>query len=306
MKGALLAALLASFVLAGCAGDGGGEPGDGGEAPPLDRDKGAITGLLLDDAFRPIPDGLLLLQPVGLTATSDGNGEFSFSDLDPGAYTLRVQSEGHEAAPLGVDVVAGEYTEIEVSARRVFSEAGRIITTEYSVFISCAADFIANGIVFDCTLDQSGDSDRADFNSNYTGYANATYLVTEMRANKESRYEVQVRCSDEDADYSYYAVARINGDYAKMTMPLGRDTPDAPVPPEYTEASGSGPWMNDCEEMQTILFTDSQFREELQSTPAGPVVCCGLGAQFGIKARFVQSLFIGEPEVDIATYSVLG
>ena len=61
-------------------------------------------------------------------------------------------------------------------------------------------------------------------------------------------------------------------------------------------------WKNDCD-LHTILFTDSQFREELQG--AGAPVCCGVGAHFGIEAKFVQSLFLGEPALPIDSYSTL-
>jgi hypothetical protein len=198
--------------------------------------------------------------------------------------------------------VAGEYAESELIARRVFNQEGRIITTEYSVFIPCAIDYVANGNVIDCTLDQSGDSFRAAFLSDYSTYANVTYLVTEMKANKLDRYEVQVRCESVEREGEevgeYYAVSQFEGDYTKMVMPLGGISEQSAVL-SYGE---NKPWLNDCE-LNTILFSDSQFREELQEN--GVPVCCGAGAHFGIKAKFVQSLFLGEPEVDVNSYGVL-
>lgn len=304
MKAILLVGLMASLALAGCSGgDDGGTPTTTGGATtgPLKSGKGAISGLLINDVFRPVPGGLVLIQDLGLTATSDSSGQFSFIDIEPGAYLLRVQAEGHESAPQTVDVKEGEYAEVELMARRVFSEGGRIITTEYSVFIPCAIDYVANGNVIDCTFDQSGDSFRAAFTSNYTGYANATYLVTEMKANNDDRYEVQLRSGEcpEGVEGGYYAVSQFAGDYTKLVMPLGGIS-------EQNAELSYGPnveWENQCT-IDTILFSDSQFREELQEN--GAPVCCGVGAHFGIKAKFVQSLFIGEPEVDLATYGVLG
>lgn len=309
MKALLVVLLVTSLALAGC---GDAKKKGGGGEEDLKSGKGAISGLVINDVYRPVPNALVLLSN-GETATSDSSGQFEILDLDPGAYIARIQADGHEAAPQAIDVVEGQYAEAELIARRIFNDGGRIITTEYSVFISCAADFVVNGIVYDCTLDQSGDTDRAQFTSNYTGYAAATYLVTEMKANHAGRYEVQVRCGDTPRDHDgdgetdseYYAVARIDGDYARMVMPLGQNSTTSPVPPEY---GGSFPWLNDCT-MQTILFTDSAGREEIQEVfPDNPVYepCCGVGMQFGIRARFVQSLFLGEPEVDIDSYGVLG
>jgi hypothetical protein len=296
----LASASLVAVLLAGCSGGSSGEGGGDGTTPPLQAGKGAISGLLINDVFRPVPGGLVLIQELGLTATSDASGQFSFTDLEPGSYLLRVQADGHESVPQRVEVKAGEYAEAEVIARRVVNEAGRIITTEYNVFISCAIDFVANGIVYDCTADQSGDSDRSYFTSDYTEYANATYLVTEMKADNEDRYEVQVRSNDcpDDVEGGYYGVSQFEGDYTKIVMPLGMTSE------QHAELSygPNDPWDNLCT-LQTILFADSVGREELQES--GVPVCCGAGAHFGIRAKFVQSLFIGEPEVDIATYSVL-
>ncbi|HUR25660.1 MAG TPA: carboxypeptidase-like regulatory domain-containing protein [Candidatus Thermoplasmatota archaeon] len=301
MKALFLVGLMASLALAGCSGgdDGGATGTTGGPTPsPLKSGKGAISGLLINDVFRPVPGGLILIQDLGLTATSDSSGQFSFIDLEPGSYLLRVQAEGHEAAPQNVEVRDGEYTEAELVARRVFNEGSRIITTEYSVFIPCSIDFVANGYVADCTLDQSGDSYRAAFTSNYTQYGNATYLVTEMKTNHEGRWEVQLRTGEACSESQYFAVSQFQGDYTKIVMPVGGIS-------EQSAELSYGPneaWGNQCD-LDTILFTDSQFREELQQ--AGAPVCCGLGAQFGIKAKFVQSIFLGEPEVDIASYGVL-
>jgi hypothetical protein len=122
-----------------------------------------------------------------------------------------------------------------------------------------------------------------------------------MKANKDDRYEVQLRSGEcpEGVDGGYYAVSQFAGDYTKLVMPLNGTSE------QHAELSygPNVPWENQCS-IDTILFSDSQFREELQEN--GVPVCCGVGAHFGIKAKFVQSLFIGEPEVDIATYGVLG
>jgi hypothetical protein len=297
MKAVLVSlCVVSALVLAGCGGKDKPDGGDGGP-PQLQAGKGAILGLVINDVYRPVPNALVL-SSNGLTATTDASGVFTLTDLEPGAYILRVQADGHEAAPQSVDVVEGEYAEAELMARRIFNEGGRIITTEYSVFIPCAVDFVYSGYVLDCTMDQSGDSFRAGFTSNYTEYGNATYLVTEMKASKPYRYEVQLRVDDgTSSGGDRYAVAQFEGDYIKIVHQLGA------VNEEFNGQANNVPW-NNTGPMLTILFPDSEFREELQG--AGAPVCCGAGAHFGIRARFIQSLFIGEPEVNIETYNVLG
>src|SRR5687767_6490389 len=102
-----VAALCVSVALAGCSG--GSDPTDEPVAtarPDLAEGKGAIEGLLIDDIYRTIPGGLLLLQGAGLTATSDGQGQFLFLDVTPGTYVIIANADRHEAQPVNVDVVA--------------------------------------------------------------------------------------------------------------------------------------------------------------------------------------------------------
>jgi hypothetical protein len=303
-----LASLLA-VLLAGCGDDADPTPSVGsGTTGPLKSGKGAISGLLINDVFRPVPGATVLVQELGLTATSDTSGQFSFVDLEPGSYLLRVQADGHEAAPQSVDVKEGEYAEVELVARRVVNEGGRILTTEFSVFIPCGVDFVASGYVLDCTMDQSQESFRAGFSSNYTAYGNATYLVTEMKAQNPDRYEVQVREDDgTSSGGERYSVAQFEGDYLKLVHQIGV------VDTVYNGQANNVAW-NNTKPVYTILFPDSIGREEQQTIPypddpTGQLPfyppCCGAGAHFGIRAKFVQSLFIGPPEVDVSSYCVL-
>ena len=294
--------LLAAVALAGCSGGGGGDgPSAGsGTTGPLEAGKGAIAGLVINDVYRPVPGALVLLQPTGLTATSDASGQFAFLDLEPGAYLLRVQAEGHEASPASVDVAEGEYAESEVIARRVVNEAGRIITVQYSVFVTCWADFVVNFVVGDCTNDQSGDTDRASFNSNYTDVADITYIVVEMKANKVGNYNIQMREDDGSAaGGDRYAVAEIEAtDYVKIVIQKGVANS------EHNAQDNNVPWEND-REFTTILFPKGEFREEVTSNDPSGTTCCGVGAGVGVQAQFVQSVFVGAPEVDLASYCTL-
>lgn len=313
MKALLAVALLAGLALAGCGEKGGDPPPSAttGTTGPLASGKGAISGLLINDVFRPVPGGLVLIQELGLTATSDSSGQFAFIDLDPGSYLLRVQVDGHEAAPQSIDVKEGEYAEAELMARRVASEAGRVVTTEYSVFVSCAASAPVISGTIDCTFDQSGDSDRASFTSNYTAYGDATYLVTEMKSARPASstsgaYKIVVR-QHTDTDNYYASAFTADGDYIKVVMKLGEVS--------LADTEGRNLAWNNTEELQTAFFPQGAFKSETQAAqdaacqPEPADVSCfesrGIGPQAGVRAKFVQSLFIGEPEVDIETYCVL-
>lgn len=296
MKALLALLLVSALALAGC-GDKGGGTSTGGSTtnPPLQAGKGAIAGLVINDVYRPVPDALVLLSN-GLTATTDASGQFTFTNLEPGAYIARVQAEGHEAAPQPIDVVAGEYTEAELLARRVINEGSRIITTEYSVFVSCNINAVVIGLPYDCTLDQSGDTDRAAFVSNYTGTLNVTYMVTEMKANQVGNYEVRIRPEEHDQgpDGNYAVMEIVDTDYLKIVHKVGE------VAHDPYELTGNNQAWNNTEAFLTVLYVDSIGKN------AGGTGTFGVGVDVGIRAKFVQSIFVGEPEVDIATYSVLG
>lgn len=291
------AIMMSAVMLAGCADEGS----DDVQVEDVDPDtfqlaagKGALQGLVLDDRFRPIADAFVLLQPAGITTDANGDGEFTFVDLEPGKYTIRVQAEGHEAVPQTVTVVEGVFEEVQVVARRVLSAGGTILTQEFSVFIPCGVNFVAGGTNADCTADLSGDSERSSFSADYSEYgANVTYMVTEMLASQQGFYEVRVRPPGVSGGNDNYAVNEVKeGDYLKMVNQRG-------VVNEVDQITGTNaPWENDGS-FNTILFVDGALKGE---TPAN---CCGIGPYFGVKAQFVQSVFIGEPEVALDTYCAL-
>jgi hypothetical protein len=309
---AVLAVTLVT-VLSGCSG----KPSDSGNGTPaLDSGKGAINGLLIDDIFRPIPNGIVLLKELGFTATADELGQFSFLNLDPGSYTLLVQAPGHEAAPTGVDVTAGQYAEPQVIARRIFSDAGNIITTAFSGFIPCAVNYVENGYDIDCLNDNSGDSWRPGFTTDTRSYGrNITYLVTEVKVNQVGSWIFEVREDNGSSGGGVrYCVLLMNAtDYGRCVNPLG-------VKNTAGDAQRRNvPW-NNTKKYATLLFLNGQGQGESQSVvdqlcaaqggpggPGGSNVCrttTGAGAAFGIRSKFLQSIFLGPTTVDISTYHV--
>ena len=311
----LVVCLLVLTGLAGCAGDDPGSSG-GDAVDPGDFDlaagRGAISGLLVDDRFRPIqlvnePEtagqaaGFILLQETGGQARSNANGEFSFVNLEPGTYTLRAQVTGHEAVPIRVSVSVGDFAEATITARRTASEGSTIVTQEYSVFIPCSFRTIENGRTVKCIGDLSGDSFRSAFYADYTPLGkNTTYLITEMLPNQQGGYRVQVRNDDSSPWIRYGTENNYDTDYIRIDNPFG-------VANEEDNFYGDNqPWVND-RRLHTLLFPLGQFEEEVIENWPHEVyrVCCGLGARIGIQAKFIQSVFIGEPQVDPAAYCVL-
>ncbi len=260
---------------------------------------GAISGLVIDDRYRPLVEAEVLLLPLGLTTVSNENGEFGFVNLEPGIYTVRVQKDKHEAAPVRVDVVAQQFSEAIVEARRTVSDTSFMIAQEFSVFIPCNIMFIVNGIVYDCGTDLSGENFRAYFISDYSTLGDqVTFLLTEMKANQPNNYNVQVR-----GNAPYAALTSFEEvDYMRILNQYGVKNEEA----NYFDRNQ--PWLNEGS-FQTIMFVMEKFAGEVhdlgQNNGLGNVLITGVGASFGIKAQFVQTLFIGEPRIDVETYSVL-
>lgn len=297
MKAAVLVvALVASLALAGCGGKDKVTPG---ETPPLASGKGAMSGLVINDVYRPVPDALVLLSN-GLTATTDASGQFTIGDLEPGAYIVRVQAEGHEAAPQSVDVVAGEYAEPELVARRIFNEGGRIVTTEYNIFMTCTAEAVVvagNGL--NCFFDLSGESERTAFLTDLRGVQGVTAMVTEVKFNQVGDYGFVIGIDDDGDNFldRYWAEASVvDGDYAKVVLVNGTAN-------EEDSAGRNEVWLPGTDPFTTTVFPHGEFYNELNS--AGGLGLYGAGADVGVRGKVIQSVFLGEPEVDLATYGVL-
>lgn len=273
---------------------------------------GGIHGLLVDDRFRPLEltdtpagefqrEGFILLQELGLTAQSNANGEFTFVDLEPGVYTLRMSVEGHEGVPETIRVDAGVFADATLVVRRIASVDGAIITQEHTVYIDCAFDYLQNGgnglpphVGIGCDLDVSQDGYSSNFIADYSSFgANATWLVTEMLANQENSWELQLRGS------TIHATEWATGDGARIVLERGVKPADHQDNPSFNH----GAWHN-AEPFQTILFVDHAFRQEQQDATGG-LFCCGVGASLGIRAQILQSVFLGPPEEDVAAYCVL-
>lgn len=257
--------------------------------------KGAIAGLVVDDRFRPVMGARVLLQEEGAQTTSNANGEFSFVDLAPGRYTLRASADGHEATPKSVEVVAGQFAEANIVARRIISEGGFIISNEYAAFVPCGANVVFYGDSFDCTFDQSGDSQRVSFTIDYTAF-NLSHFVMELDSNNPQYWDVWLQPPLDDSascGETYQIMGGPDSTYWRWQLNRGESAISADT------ASGAGcetvPWDNDTP-LQTYVYLNSLGFDQ--------GVGFGVGVYVGVQANFVQNAFVGEPDVDVDTYCV--
>lgn len=291
-----VAIMMVAVAFAGCASDDAPEETFvDKETFELESGKGAISGLVVDDRFRPIElgneansefqaIGFVLLQETGEQVSTTENGEFTFVDLDPGRYKIRVQSSAHEAKTTTVEVVAGKFADISIVSQRKVSDTTTILTQEYSVFVDCYIDL--PGILWwtelNCFLDMSLDSKRGGFQTDYSAVNNITYMVSEYLFNQPGDFGVNVGYAEGESIEEEWASTTTKGsDYAKLVMATG----------EYYNAS--------ADLLDGELQAHRQFLTYV--SPEGSTPSFGIA----VEAQIIQTVWLGEPEEDVYNYCVL-
>ncbi len=107
----LMLVALASLLLAGC-----GAPAE----PATEEDEafdefeaeatattGVIRGVVVDPSITPIPDVTVTVLTTEMEITTNANGAFVFSDVEPGTYSLKASKIGYHDIQSSVTVVAG-------------------------------------------------------------------------------------------------------------------------------------------------------------------------------------------------------
>lgn len=318
MKAIAIAAVffVAATVLAGCSSKDSSSSA-AATTVTFDASKGAIRGIVIDDRYRPVPDAEVLLTQLGTTVTSDSEGQFGFGNLEPGAYLALTKSKDHEAAPKNIDIVPGQYTDVEIQARRIFSQDGSIITTQYSVFIDCAFEAVVVSAIQEkpsCTGDETGDSARANFDTTFPAAdaKNLTYMITEFLFNKVGDYGVVVGVAPGGSYDTYYAEGNVvQGVYQRF------ENQPKVVDNRTGETANRNVKFNPAKPFSTTVFPHGQAYGELHGatrdfgTATGHPICVGdggcegVGVALGVKAKIVQTTFLGKPNVDPDTYAVL-
>ena len=214
-KTVLTTLALVTVVLAGCVDDDvpPDETGSTNSDPASLGSKGAINGLVVDDNFRPVqlkeewgaggPGefqdlGFVLVLQTGERFETNENGEFQALPLEPGTYTLRVAADSHEAKETTVRVVAGEFTEVTLEARRQYSGGGTLLTQEEIIFVACAvATTVVRLVQGNGCGDLSGDSGRYGFATDYSAFAtDIRGMVTEIRVFQDGYHGTTIRYDD--------------------------------------------------------------------------------------------------------------
>lgn len=112
--------LLALFMLplSGCAGTPSHATQAGGQDAPLapeEPETGTLEGIVADAEAQPVAGVEVSLVETLATQTTNANGTFRFTGLQPGAYTLVATRLGYEQAARQADVAAGQTTRLDVT-----------------------------------------------------------------------------------------------------------------------------------------------------------------------------------------------
>lgn len=80
----------------------------------------SLNGQVTDmQTGEPIKGASITLTPGGMTTVTGSDGNFGFVNLDPGLYTVIVQSDGYMTNRKNVNAVAGESHHVDVPLSKI-------------------------------------------------------------------------------------------------------------------------------------------------------------------------------------------
>ena len=100
------------------------------ERTPAQGGKGGITGRVTDRSGGVLQGAQISVDPVGLTAVSDVQGQFFINDLDLGSYTITVTYVGFVKFTQTVNVVAGQAASVEAKLSLQSENQEVLVTAE--------------------------------------------------------------------------------------------------------------------------------------------------------------------------------
>lgn len=146
----------ASALLVVLAGLAGCADGDGTATQDLAPGTGAVHGLVVDEAIRPVEGANVTLSGAGLeraTLTDDG-GQYRFDGVVPGVYVVTVREVRHAAAQGTVEVRSGEVATPRTMVSRLFTQEAYHETLKFDGYIQCGysvSGFLSSVCVNDYT-----------------------------------------------------------------------------------------------------------------------------------------------------------
>ena len=80
----------------------------------MSRKQGTVRGRIIDATKQTLPGASIYIEKLHTGVTSDVNGFYTFSNLDPGTYTVKVSYVGYSPVELKITIPAGRTLEKDV------------------------------------------------------------------------------------------------------------------------------------------------------------------------------------------------
>jgi hypothetical protein len=149
--------LVAVAALSGCAEEAAPPAGQldlSGLEVATSSTTGAIKGVVVDEAIRPIAGANVTVLPGELHAVSDEAGLFAFEGLLPGVYFVRADAFAHAGTQASVDVKADSAATVRILLTSVYVPMPyhdlyhyEGFMQAYASFASFAAEVVAPGVL---------------------------------------------------------------------------------------------------------------------------------------------------------------
>ena len=92
--------------------------------------KGTILGRAADSAGGELQGARVMLRPGGYSTVSNGQGEFTITDLAPGDYEVTISYVGFATLTSKVTVVAGQATRLDAVLKVASANEEIVVTAE--------------------------------------------------------------------------------------------------------------------------------------------------------------------------------
>lgn len=128
-------AVCVAILLAGCSA--GGDSEVPGAVEPSEA-RGVVRGVVVDAAVQPLAGARVDLVGTTQNVTTSEAGAFSFLDLEPGTYVVRVAREGYQDAQTTTEVKAGvEPPVVRVVLDRAQTHRPTVVPGSFEGLIMC-------------------------------------------------------------------------------------------------------------------------------------------------------------------------
>lgn len=107
-----------ALLISGCVGSSADDGKAADVAQPsaaFDETTGGLQGIVTDEQLAPVAGALVGLVDRNVQATTDEQGRFQFSSLEPGRAQLQVQAFGYQSAVQSIDIVAGQVVDANLA-----------------------------------------------------------------------------------------------------------------------------------------------------------------------------------------------